>query len=212
MVGRSLQVKMNKEKSKNSSSIWGILILLLLSPLLIVLIPVILIIYLLLTILLHVLAWLMWNTKGIELLYIYSNSPHWQEYIEQNILPRLPKNSIVMNWSERKKWKFSLARMIFRHFGGYRDCNPIAFVIRPLGWIKIFRFLKPFKDFKHGKPEKLNKIEADFFAYLSKKGKSEQTAAGWRRIAAPVPETVHCQKYLHFSLQYVNVHVNFSLW
>lgn len=127
------------------------------------------------TLLLHILAWIIWNTKGIELLYVYSNSPHWQDYIEEHILPRLPEEAIILNWSERKKWEFSLAKIIFRHFGGYRECNPIAFVFRPFRRVKIFRFYKPFKDFKHGKPEKLKALESDFFAYVNKTKYSEQS-------------------------------------
>ena len=135
---------------------------------LIVLIPAILVAYLLLTVLLHALAWLVWNPRGIELLYVYSNSPHWQEYIEQNILPRLPSRAIVLNWSERKEWKFDLATFAFRHFGGYRDFNPMALIFRPFRCVKTFRFFKPFRDFKHGKPDALHKMESEFFAVLNK--------------------------------------------
>ena len=160
---------MKQQKSKHPAQrVWGLLILIVAAPLLIVLIPVILAAYLLLTVLLHVLAWLVWNSRGIELLYVYSNSPHWQEYIEQNILPRLPSRAIVLNWSERKRWKFSLATLVFRHFGGYREFNPMALIFRPFRWVKTFRFFKPFRDFKHGKPEALQKMEAEFFAVFNR--------------------------------------------
>ena len=160
---------MNQQKSKRRAwSVWRPLILIVLVPLLIVLVPLILAAHLLLTVLLHVLAWLVWNSRGIELLFVYSNSPRWQEYIEQNILPRLPSRAIVLNWSERKKWRFSLATLAFRHFGGYREFNPMALVFRPFRWVKTFRFFKPFNDFKHGKPDALHKMESEFFAVLNK--------------------------------------------
>ncbi|MFH1267504.1 MAG: hypothetical protein ABIK89_17410 [Planctomycetota bacterium] len=159
---------MNEEKSKRPArSIWNSLILIVVAPLLLASLPVILVAYLLLTVLLHVLAWLVWNSRGIELLYVYSNSPHWQEYIEQNILPRLPSGAIVLNWSERRKWRFNLPTVAFRHFGGYREFNPMALVFRPFRWVKIFRFFKPFRDFKHGKPDALHKMESEFFAVLN---------------------------------------------
>lgn len=147
---------------------WGKLLLVAIAPLLIVLIPVIVLAYLGLTVLLHVLAWLVWNTQGIQLLYVYSNSPHWQDYVEKNILPRLPPRAIVLNWSERKKWGFSLTTLVFSHFGGYREFNPMGLIFRPFRCVKVFRFFRPFKDFKHGKPETLHKMESEFFAVLNR--------------------------------------------
>jgi hypothetical protein len=101
-------------------------------------------------------------------LFVHSNSPVWQDHIEKEILPRLPKRSIVLNWSERKKWRPSLAAMVFHHFGGYRDFNPLGVVIKPFRRAKVFRFHEAFAEYKHGKPEMLAKMESDFFSTLSK--------------------------------------------
>lgn len=136
--------------------------------LILALLPLILAGYYLWGVLLHILAWLVWNPRGIEFLYVYSNSPNWQEYIERNILPRLPPRAILLNWSERKQWKFSLATMMFWHFGGSREFNPMALIFRPFRWVKKYRFFKAFKDFKHGNSESLQKMEAEFFAILDK--------------------------------------------
>ena len=161
---------MNKKESKQKLAPRDLktLVVLLFLPAIIPLIVAILIAYLLLTILLHILAWLIWNTRGINTLYVYSNSPHWEKYVEQNILPRLPRKSIVLNWSERKKWKRTLSTLAFRHFGGYRDFNPMALVFLPFHCVKIFRFHQAFKDFKHGRDEPLKKMEAEFFSVLEK--------------------------------------------
>ena len=155
-----------KSKRRHKQMIWGTLILLVLSPVLIPLVVILVVAYLLKKMLLHVLAWLVWNTRGIRVLYVYSNSLHWQEYIEENILPRLPERSIVLNWSERKRWQFSLSTLVFWHFGGDRDFNPMAIVFRPFRPAKVFRFFEPFRDFKHGKPDALHKMEAEFFVVL----------------------------------------------
>jgi len=96
------------------------------------------------------------------------NSPNWQEHIEKEILPNLPERKVVLNWSERSQWKnLSLAKIVFYHFGGgYREYNPMAVIFRPFRRAKVFRFYEPLKDFKHGKPEALLKIETEFFRTL----------------------------------------------
>lgn len=161
---------MTKKKSTRDQrrALWGTIIIIVLAPVLIPLVLLIILAYLVLAVLLHVLAWLVWNTRGIRLLYVYSNSPNWQDHIENNILPRLPERSIVLNWSERKKWQFSLTTLVFRHFGGHSEFNPIAIVFRPFRWAKVFRFFKPFRDLKHGQPDALQKMEAEFFAVLDR--------------------------------------------
>jgi hypothetical protein len=93
----------------------------------------------------------------------------WQEYIEQNMLPRLPDNAVVLNWSERRKWNhLTLGYLAFRFFGGSREFNPLAVVVQPLRWTKCFRFWRPFRDFKTGKPESLAKIKSEFFECLGR--------------------------------------------
>jgi len=129
----------------------------------------ILVAYLILSIIIYLSAWLFWNTRGIRLLYVYSNSPNWQEYIEHEIIPKLPEQKIVLNWSERQKWnKINFESLVFWHFGGYRSFNPMAVVIRPFRRAKVFRFYEAFRDYKHGKKETLTKLESDFFEALKK--------------------------------------------
>jgi hypothetical protein len=119
-------------------------------------------------VLLYLTIWLAWNTRGINLIYIYSNSPTWQEHVEKDILPHLPRRAIVLNWSERKKWRLTLATLAFYHFAGYHDFNPMAIVFCPLRPARVFRFLRPFREFKHGKPEALQKMEMELFALLNR--------------------------------------------
>ena len=147
----------------------GQIVLILLSPILLVIGLCILVAYLILSIIIYLSAWLFWNTRGIRLLYVYSNSPNWQEYIEREIVPKLPERKIVLNWSERQKWKkVNFASLVFWHFGGYRAFNPMAVVLKPFRRAKVFRFYEAFKDNKHGKREPLTKLEADFFEALKK--------------------------------------------
>jgi hypothetical protein len=159
---------MNMKEDKKKPAAWpGQLMLILLLPLLIPLLLCIGVAHLVATILIYLAVWLVWNTRGIRLVYVYSNSSHWQEYIEKEILPRFPDGQIVLNWSERQRWKyFSLASVVFHHFGGYRAFNPMAVVLRPFRRAKVFRFYEPFKDFKHGKQDALLKMEKEFFQAL----------------------------------------------
>jgi hypothetical protein len=136
------------------------------SPLLLLLLPLVLA-YGLYALLLHILLWLLWSPAGKRVLFVYSNSPVWQSYIETNILPRLPHGSVVLNWSERRRWRWwSLSAAVFHFFGGSREFNPLAVVVRPLRWGRTFRFWRAFRDAKHGNQEALRTIEAEFFTYL----------------------------------------------
>ena len=90
-----------------------------------------------------------------------------QSYIEGNILPRLPHGSVVLNWSERRRWRWwSLSAAVFHFFGGSREFNPLAIVVRPLRWVRVFRFWRAFRDAKHGNRNALYPLETQFFSYL----------------------------------------------
>ena len=133
------------------------------------LILIALLVYGLYAALLRVAVWTLWNTRGTHVLFVYSDSPAWKPYIEQNIIPRLPPQTIILNWSDRRRWqRWSLATAVFRHFGGARNFNPLAVVIRPLEWGETFRFWLAFRDHKHGKPQKLAEVEAAFFKALAR--------------------------------------------
>lgn len=117
--------------------------------------------------LLHVAIWTRWCVHGRRVIFVYSNSPIWQDYVELNILPRLPDGSIILNWSERKKWsRWRLATRAFFFFGGSKEFNPVGMVFRPFCWGETFRFWKPFIEYKHGKSAALKKVEQDMFQLI----------------------------------------------
>lgn len=117
---------------------------------------------------LHIAVWILWLPRHKRLLFVYSDSPIWQTYIETHILPRIREQAVILNWSERQKWskRHMLAVAVFRQFGGRRDFNPMAVVFRPLTLGRVFRFFQPFRDLKHGKPELLARVETEFFRHL----------------------------------------------
>jgi hypothetical protein len=108
-----------------------------------------------------------WLPFGKNVLFVYSNSPHWKAYLEGKVLPTIRDRSVVLNWSDRSAWdRWSLPVMCFRHFGGTREFNPMAVVFRPFRKVEVFRFWRAFHDLKHGKPLALQELEKAFFDFL----------------------------------------------
>ena len=156
---------MESQKSKTNASRWQWLII---PPIILLLLPVVvgmLLLVVISSVSLHIAIWLLWCTRGRDILFVYSNSPVWHDYIEQRLLPWLEDRAVFLNWSDRSRWRFppTLARMAFHHFGGQREFNPLAVVFRPFRPARVFRFWQPFRDFKHGHPEPLHKLEKEFF-------------------------------------------------
>ena len=139
--------------------------------LLLPLVPFLLATYFAYAIVLQAVIWICWSTRGVNVLLVYSDSPNWHDYIETNIIPRLPSSTVTINWSDRRNWKrFSLPVMAARFFGGSREFNPMIVVFRPFHWAKTYRFWQPFRDYKHGKTEPLHALETTLFNELSRAG------------------------------------------
>ncbi len=141
------------------------------SVLLIVMLPLLLLTYAIYSAVLYVVVWLAWCTRNRNVLLVYSNSPNWQNYIETELIPRLPENTIVLNWSERRSWpRFSLQVWVFRHFGGSREFNPMVLVFKPFHWTRDFRFWQAFRSYKHGKTDLLLETQDRLTQYMNRVG------------------------------------------
>ena len=110
--------------------------------------------------------WCWWRARGRDVLLVYSDSPYWRNYVEENFLPRLGERAVVLNWSQRKTWRWSLARWAFYHFGGDREFNPLAVVFRPLRRTLVFRFWRPFRERQLGRADLLQQMEREFFGAI----------------------------------------------
>ena len=122
-------------------------------------------------IVLQLVIWVCWCCRGVNVLLVYSESPNWHDYIETHIIPRLPSSTVLLNWSQRRKWKSrSLPVMVFGFFGWEHEFNPMVVVFRPFHRTKTYRFWKPFKDYKHGKAATLQAMESELFQHLSRIG------------------------------------------
>ena len=157
---------MSTPKPEPNTRWWHVAILVPLAPVLLVVVLLALVVYLVSTVCLHIAIWSWWCLRGRDILFVYSDSPIWHDYIERHVLPRLGERAVVFNWSRRRDSRFSLARAAVRHFGGWREFNPMALVFRPFHRTRNFRFWQPFKDFKHGHPEALHRMERDFFGVI----------------------------------------------
>lgn len=106
-----------------------------------------------------------YGSEGRFILFVYSDSPHWKDYIESNILPRVGSYSVTLNWSERKKWgdQSPFEARIFKRWAGDREFNPVAIIFPPGGKVKVVRFWQAFRDYKHGKHRALKKAEEELF-------------------------------------------------
>jgi hypothetical protein len=130
---------------------------------------------------------------------VYSDSPNWQTYIEDNWLRSFGDKFVVMNWSERKQWPkmHPLESSIYARYAGARAYNPIAIVFAQKGggfhalrawtgavrrldpWamlapsprsVSVIRFWQPFRDYKHGKRDSLQLAEAELTKALETEG------------------------------------------
>ena len=107
----------------------------------------------------YLLVWALWLPQGKDVLLVLSDSPVWRDYMAAEIVPLVRERAVVLNWSERKRWRrWSPAPHAFRTFGGHREFNPLVVVFRPLRPAEVLRFWQAFKDWKHGHTEALERL------------------------------------------------------
>src|SRR6266508_4452772 len=110
--------------------------------------------------------WIGWARRRV--LFVYSDSPNWKEYLEANILPKLPANTVVLNWSNRAQWpKLSVPVILLGCFAGERDFNPIGLVFERFDIVERYRFWQAFRDAKHGHSETLRLVETKFLDHVA---------------------------------------------
>jgi hypothetical protein len=138
-------------------------------PLLVVFLPLVVLgltLWCAAAVVLQLMVWVSWCSRGRYALVVYSNSPIWQDYFEQHVLPAIGDRGVVLNWSDRKRWQYSLPVALFRFFGGTREFNPLAVVFRPFAWPRRFRFYRPFQAFKHGRPQEVEEMRRNLLEML----------------------------------------------
>jgi hypothetical protein len=99
-----------------------------------------------------------YGPTGKDLLVVYSDSPHWKEYIETNWMPRWSARMVVLNRS--KPWSDDQVEVkLWRQEAGDLEHTPVAILVPPKGSTTIVRFWLAFRDYKHGKDARLRDAE-----------------------------------------------------
>lgn len=108
------------------------------------------------------------NFPEKNVLFIYSNSPSWKDYIEENLLGKLQPNAVFLNWSERSKWNSSqLEVKVFNHWANDKEFNPMAIVFQENRKVRTIRFYKAFKNRTHGDEKLLELKQKELFSYVN---------------------------------------------
>ncbi|HEX9111258.1 MAG TPA: hypothetical protein VF845_07250 [Terriglobales bacterium] len=158
---------MNRHKEGLLKRLRGAALVLLLLPLILPLALVTICLSVLYRGALYLLVWLVWLPKGKDILFVYSDSPIWREYMTMELLPLVERRAVILNWSERSKWpQWSLGVEVFRRFGGTRDFSPLVVLFRPLQRARTFRFWPAFKDWKRGYREPVERLRQELLSAL----------------------------------------------
>ncbi len=110
---------MNPARPKPKFKWWQIALIVPFVPVIVAIAGTAFILFLVSTICLHITIWAWWCLRGRDILFVYSDSPIWRDYIEKQILPHIGERTIVLKWSQRNRWRVSVARLAFHHFGGF---------------------------------------------------------------------------------------------
>jgi hypothetical protein len=158
---------MTREKTSVARKLGNALLVVLILPIALPLALVALALHFLLRAALYLFIWLWWIPKGKDVLFVYSDSPIWREYMTSQVLPLVRERAVVLNWSERSKWPpWSLKVSVFRTFGGSREFNPMVVKFRLFRKVKILRYWLAFQDYKRGYAEPVESLNNQLSSML----------------------------------------------
>ena len=117
--------------------------------------------------------WVRHGRKGKVILFVYSDSSNWKDYIEEKILPRLETRSVILNWSKRREWESSMQfeTRLFNQWAGSGEFTPTAILFPLLGKVKVFRLWQLSHNPKHGKNKVSKEVEQSLFAAVKQLGR-----------------------------------------
>jgi hypothetical protein len=158
---------MNREAESTGQRVLKVTLVVLLLPIILPLLILGLVLHLLNKVVVYLLVWVCWLPRGIDVLYISSDSPIWKEYMEAEIFPLVAERAVVLSWSARSKWpKWSFTVRVFRTFGRGHDFNPMLVLFRPFRRARVFRFLPAFQERKHGNDAVIEQLRRDLMQAL----------------------------------------------
>ncbi|MCX6830546.1 MAG: hypothetical protein NT028_00190 [candidate division Zixibacteria bacterium] len=114
-----------------------------------------------------------WGIEGRFALFVYSNSPKWQAYVKEQIIPKIAQYTVTLNWSKRADWKteMPLEAKIFKHFKHRGEGKELPLAIILLRWrrLRVVGFYKAFKEHNRGNDNLLEQQEDRLYHLIEKK-------------------------------------------
>lgn len=158
---------MSRKKHSSWTGMKRRALLLFLCPILLPLVVLAVALHFLHRAILYVLVWILWTTRGKDVLLVSSESPIWHDYMQSEVVPLVRDRAVVLNWSQRKTWdKWSLSVQVFYSFGGRREFNPLVVLFRPFRQARVLRFWSAFKDWKHGYTQSVEALRRELSLML----------------------------------------------
>ena len=106
-----------------------------------------------------------YGVAGKDVLIVYSNSPHWGEYIESHWVARWGERAVMFNRS--RPWSAEqIEARLWRAWAGGAEHTPVAIVVPASGRTRVVRFWRAFRDRKHGDVAKLRAAEEELARML----------------------------------------------
>ena len=114
--------------------------------------------------------WIRHGRKGKFILFVYSDSSNWKDYVETKILPRIEPHAIVLNWSKRREWEQQMAfeMNLFNYWTGTGEFAPTAIVLNLIGKVTVIRLWQPSQNPKHGKDKLSKGAEQALYAAMNR--------------------------------------------
>lgn len=106
-----------------------------------------------------------YGATGRDLLIVYTDSANWAPHIERRWIPRWQERAVVLNRSKPWKYEQPEARL-WSALGGSLEHTPLAVVVPKTGRVRVIRFWRAFRDYKHGKPGRLMSAEKELASAL----------------------------------------------
>ena len=117
--------------------------------------------------------WVRHGRKGKVILFAYSDSPNWKDYIETKILPSLEGCSVILNWSKRREWESSMQfeERLLNQWAGSGEFTPTAIFFPLMGKVRVFRLFQPSNNPKHGKDKVSKEAEQSLLVAVKQYGR-----------------------------------------
>ena len=107
------------------------------------------------------------------ILFVYSDSSNWKDYIEANILPRIEAHSIILNWSKRREWgtRMQLETKLFNQWAGPGEFVPVAILFSLTGNVRTLRLWQLSQNSKHVRGSVSKEAERALFEAVKQFGR-----------------------------------------